>query len=200
MLSKARSAWPIFKSVIGKPISEASHDEQAAFVLWEMEHPEQAGMTVEQRDQILNAKTPARAAMLIDKFYERSSGKHSKQRIAAANRYGRGGGQKPNPALIPQDGAGCNRQRSRRKRSARTSGKHGSNAIMPALDNPFQDLIPGTGAGPLPPRQRCKPGGFRLKPKDEPAAQTPAQARGDELSNQLKQQELGRKEAQSRFT
>src|SRR6185436_14148061 len=34
---------------------------------------------------------------------------------------------------------------------------------------------------------------LRLKPRDEPAAQTPAQARGDELSNQLKQQELDEK-------
>lgn len=90
----------MFQQIMGKPISEASHEEQAAFTLWEMEHPEAAGMTVGQRDQIMNAKTPARAAMLIDQFYERSDGKHRKKRIEAANRYGKGGGQLPNQALL----------------------------------------------------------------------------------------------------
>jgi hypothetical protein len=79
-----------FKTVVGKPIEEASHEEQAKFILWEMNNPEKAGMTVEQRDAILNAKTPEEAAELIDKFYERSSGEHRQARIAAATAFGGG--------------------------------------------------------------------------------------------------------------
>jgi hypothetical protein len=47
-----------FERVIGKPVTEASHEEQAKFVAWEMQNPEAAGMTVKQRDAILAAKTP----------------------------------------------------------------------------------------------------------------------------------------------
>lgn len=76
-----------FKRVIGKPVGEASHAEQARFVAWEMNNPEAAGMTVAQRDQILAAKSPGQAAALIDKFYERSSGEHRSRRVAAAGRF-----------------------------------------------------------------------------------------------------------------
>lgn len=77
-----------FQRVIGKPVAEATPEEQAQFVVWEMQNPEAAGMTVEQRDAILAAKTPGEAAALIDKHYERSSGQHRSRRVAAAERVG----------------------------------------------------------------------------------------------------------------
>jgi hypothetical protein len=76
-----------FEKVIGKPVTEAGPDEQAKFVLWEMQHPEQAGMTVKQRDAILAAKTAPQAAALIDKFYERSDGKSRQGRMSAATAF-----------------------------------------------------------------------------------------------------------------
>ena len=75
-----------FQRVIGKPVTEATPAEQAQFVAWEMKNPEAAGMTVAQRDAILNAKTPAEAAALIDKHYERSSGRDRNVRMAAADK------------------------------------------------------------------------------------------------------------------
>lgn len=80
-----------FERVIGKPVAEATPAEQANFTLWEMRNPEAAGMTVAQRDQIMNAKTPAQAAALIDQFYERSSGEHRQKRMEAADRFAGGG-------------------------------------------------------------------------------------------------------------
>jgi len=79
-----------FERVMGKPISEASPAEQGQFVLWEMQHPEQAGMTVEQRDAILSAQNPAQAAALIDQFYERSDGSARTKRQAAAAAFANG--------------------------------------------------------------------------------------------------------------
>ena len=80
-----------FQRVIGKPVSEATPEEQARFVLWEMQNPQAAGMTIEQRDAILNARTPAEAAALIDQHYERSDGRHRQKRVAAAERFAGGG-------------------------------------------------------------------------------------------------------------
>jgi hypothetical protein len=76
-----------FQRVIGKPVTEASPAEQARFVAWEMQNPEAAGMTVAQRDAILNSKTAAQAAALIDQYYERSSGEHRTKRMAAAQSF-----------------------------------------------------------------------------------------------------------------
>lgn len=73
-----------FKAQIGKDPTEATPEEQMRFVQWEMENPGKAGMTVAQRDAILNAKDAGEAARLIDQYYERSSGQHRTQRIAAA--------------------------------------------------------------------------------------------------------------------
>lgn len=73
-----------FQRVIGKPVSEASPEEQARFVAWEMQNPEQAGMTTAQRDAILNAKSAPQAAALIDQYYERSDGSARPKRMAAA--------------------------------------------------------------------------------------------------------------------
>jgi hypothetical protein len=76
-----------FQRVIGKPVTQASPAEQAQFVAWEMQNPEAAGMTVAQRDAILNSKTAAQAAALIDQYYERSSGEHRTKRMAAAQSF-----------------------------------------------------------------------------------------------------------------
>jgi hypothetical protein len=76
-----------FEKVMGKPIEQATPQEQAQFVLWELKNPEAAGMTEEQRDAVLNATSPQHAATLIDKFYERSSGEDRSLRVAAAKQY-----------------------------------------------------------------------------------------------------------------
>lgn len=73
---------------------------------------------------------------------------------------------------------------------------------MPTPFNPFESLIPPgnraaatavapTAAAPVQQRR------LRLKPKDEPAAQTPAQARADELDVQLKEQTLATNKAKA---
>lgn len=79
-----------FRRVIGKPVERSTHAEQANFVVWEMNNPGAAGMSVAERDAILGARTPEQAAALIDEHYERSSGQHRTQREAAARRYGGG--------------------------------------------------------------------------------------------------------------
>lgn len=76
-----------FKRIIGKDPKGSSVEDATKFILWEMQNPEAAGMTVEQRDQILNATTAEQAAELIDKFYERSDGKSRSERKAAAAKY-----------------------------------------------------------------------------------------------------------------
>jgi hypothetical protein len=76
-----------YQRAVGKPFDPADHEGQARFFLWEMQNPEAAGMTVAQRDAILNAKTPEQAAVLIDKHYERSSGKHRTNRVRAARQH-----------------------------------------------------------------------------------------------------------------
>jgi hypothetical protein len=90
-----------FQRVIGKSVTEATPTEQAQFVVWEMQHPEAAGMTVEQRDAILNAKTPAQAAALIDQHYERSSGQDRHVRMAAANAFAGGAIPTVQPGDVP---------------------------------------------------------------------------------------------------
>jgi hypothetical protein len=90
-----------FQQVIGKPVTEATPAEQAKFVVWEMQNPEAAGMTVDQRDAILNAKTPAQAAALIDQHYERSSGQDRHVRMAAANAFAGGFTPAAQPGDVP---------------------------------------------------------------------------------------------------
>ena len=76
-----------FTKIIGKPVSEASIEDQAKYVAWELNNPTHpsVGMTVAQRDAILNARDQEEAARLIDKYYERSDGKSTDKRVAAAN-------------------------------------------------------------------------------------------------------------------
>lgn len=76
-----------FRRLYGKEPHEATAREQAEFVVWEMNNPGAAGMTVAQRDAILAARTPEEAAELIDRFYERSSGQHRQRRMEEARRF-----------------------------------------------------------------------------------------------------------------
>lgn len=73
-----------FKSVVGVDVAHANAVDQAKFINWELDNPEKAGMTTDQRDQILAAKSPEEAATLIDKFYERSAGTDTAKRVEYA--------------------------------------------------------------------------------------------------------------------
>lgn len=76
-----------FKRKFGKEPHQATKEEQAQFVLWELENPREAGMTAAQVAAIKSAETAEDAAELIDKFYERSSGEHRSRRVLAAEGY-----------------------------------------------------------------------------------------------------------------
>lgn len=76
-----------FKKMFGKDPHRATKEEQAQFVLWELANPGAAGMTQEQVAAIKNAETAEDAAELIDRFYERSDGKHRSRRLEAAAKY-----------------------------------------------------------------------------------------------------------------
>lgn len=74
----------------GKDPHQATVEEQANHVLWELNTPEGravAGLKDWQAEAIKNAKTPGEAAELIDKYYERSDGTHRRRRIAAAQQF-----------------------------------------------------------------------------------------------------------------
>ncbi|CAM3134718.1 hypothetical protein SPAN111604_05520 [Sphingomonas antarctica] len=94
-----------FQRIIGKSVTDASPEDQAKFVAWEMNNPVAAGMTVAKRDAILAAKTPAQAAALIDQHYERSSGRDRNVRMSAAtafaDQYGQQGAPAPDAGGIP---------------------------------------------------------------------------------------------------
>lgn len=73
-----------FRAMFKKDPHEATYAEQAQFIVWELNNPGKAGMTVEGRNAILNARTPEEAAALWEKHYERSAGHHNTQRQTAA--------------------------------------------------------------------------------------------------------------------
>ncbi len=89
-----------FRRQFGKEPHQATHAEQAKFVVWEMNNPQAAGMTVAQRDAILAARTPEEAADLIDRHYERSSGAHRSRRQEHARSFYTGD---PGTPGIPAD-------------------------------------------------------------------------------------------------
>lgn len=93
-----------FQQVTGVHPSQASPDQTAAFVLWELQNPERAGMTREQVQAILSARTPEEAAVLFSRHYERPNAAlaHNDRRVALANRYG---GQQPAPTQFAQGAA-----------------------------------------------------------------------------------------------
>jgi len=78
-----------FRNKFGKDPHQATPEQQAQFVLWELQTPEGrkvAGITEKQANAILNAKDPGQAADLIDRYYERSDGKHRSRRVESAQR------------------------------------------------------------------------------------------------------------------
>jgi peptidoglycan hydrolase-like protein with peptidoglycan-binding domain len=68
-----------FARVFGKDIKQSSLGEQLAFVQWELENTER------RAGQMLStAKTSEEAAIIFDKYYERSAGLHTDRRVALA--------------------------------------------------------------------------------------------------------------------
>lgn len=79
-----------FAAKYGKQPHQATPAEQAQYVLWELttaEGRKAAGISDDQANKILNAKSSGEAADLIDQFYERSNGKHRQKRVDAAYSY-----------------------------------------------------------------------------------------------------------------
>lgn len=66
-----------FKKAFGKDIRQAGFNDQLAFVQWELEHTELAAA-----EKLRQARTPQEAAAIFDRYYERSSGAHIKNRVA----------------------------------------------------------------------------------------------------------------------
>jgi len=72
-----------FQRVYGKPIQQASFEEQLMFVDWELNNTERAA-----KEKIMMAAASGgtgAAAAAVDKFYERSKGLHTAQRVMVAN-------------------------------------------------------------------------------------------------------------------
>ena len=68
-----------FRRIFKKDIRQSTLDEQLAFIHWELQNTER------RAGQMLStARTPEEAAMIFDKYYERSSGEHTGRRIAYA--------------------------------------------------------------------------------------------------------------------
>lgn len=85
-----------FQQVIGKPVSEASHEEQMNFIKWEVDtgkglvpkkYNGKMYSVAEQQKLLTQTTDPAQAAVYWDVFYERSAGKHTKERSGAAVNY-----------------------------------------------------------------------------------------------------------------
>lgn len=93
----------VFERVMHVPFSQSTREQQVQFVLYEMAHPEEAGMTVAHRDLILASRTPEEAARRIDQYYERSAGGAREQRAAAARRFYDGDAAPEASAPRPQE-------------------------------------------------------------------------------------------------
>jgi hypothetical protein len=76
-----------FKRVVGVHPRGATPEQSVQFIKWELDNYRAAGMTKNQRDAILNAETPEEAARAIDRFYERSDQKSTRDRMAAARKF-----------------------------------------------------------------------------------------------------------------
>ena len=76
-----------FKRVVGVHPRGATPEQSVQFIKWELDNYQAAGMTKKQRDSILNAETPEEAARAIDRFYERSDQKSTRDRMKAAREF-----------------------------------------------------------------------------------------------------------------
>jgi hypothetical protein len=70
-----------FQRAFGRSIQGSSLDDQLRFIEWELNNTEKKA-----RDRLLKARTPAEAAEIFDKYYERSSGQHRQKRVKEANK------------------------------------------------------------------------------------------------------------------
>jgi len=69
----------VFEQQYGKPIQKSTFGEQLEYVDWELRNTEKKAGNL-----LKSTTTPEQAAMVVDKFYERSAGLHLAQRIANA--------------------------------------------------------------------------------------------------------------------
>lgn len=85
-----------FQQVIGKPVSEATYEEQMNFIKWEVDSgkgliPKKYNgkmySVAEQQKLLTQTTDPAQAAVYWDVFYERSAGLHTKERAGHAVNY-----------------------------------------------------------------------------------------------------------------
>jgi hypothetical protein len=76
-----------FTKFFGKDIKQSTFKEQLEFINWELSGPESRA-----RKALMGAKTPDEAAMLCDKFYERSSGTTTARRMQLALSYAQSAG------------------------------------------------------------------------------------------------------------
>lgn len=77
-----------FQRVIGVPPAQATAAQSAQFFRHEMMNPQEAGMTMAQRDAIMNAPDAPTAARLIEQYYERpASLSDAGSRAAAAQQF-----------------------------------------------------------------------------------------------------------------
>lgn len=76
-----------FSKFFGKDIKQSTFKEQLEFINWELSGPESRA-----RKALMGAKTPDEAAMLFDKFYERSSGTTTARRMQLALSYAQSAG------------------------------------------------------------------------------------------------------------
>lgn len=77
-----------FRQRYGVDPHQATHQQQAEYMLWELTTPEgrrSSGVSEARANEILGARTPQEAAELFDRYYERSNGQHRDRRVAAAN-------------------------------------------------------------------------------------------------------------------
>jgi hypothetical protein len=70
-----------FKEQYGKPIQESTFEEQLNYVQWELTNSEVGAGNI-----LKKAKTASEAAIIVDKYYERSAGNHRDLRERSATR------------------------------------------------------------------------------------------------------------------
>lgn len=117
-----------FARVIGVPIRNSTFQQQLEFINWELNNSEKSA-----GDRLRDSTTVESGAVIVDQYYERSSGDHRQRRIDNA------------AALLQAFGAGTN---SSVPQAARVEADVAVNPYMTAQ----QGNIENYGDGPLPPQ------------------------------------------------
>lgn len=105
-----------FQQVTGVHPNQATPEQTAQFVLWELQNPERAGMTRDQVQAIVNAPTAEHAAALFSQHYERPNAAlaHNDRRVALARQFaGQGGGGRETNGISPGQGVSLQDQAAR---------------------------------------------------------------------------------------